>query len=203
MTPSRSRRRSTTRSPSCSSKGRVENYPWLYPPPLLHQWKGYRQYAKLGETNYRVPNMTYTAEFEALLEDLDDDQVGGFKLQAAAMAKGAKKWRASRVPREPGRRPDDRLLRRHQLFRVVAHGRHRQQHRHRHHLGLRRQSRTRWSSLVTANKLVKPLLWQDRDGPDFKTDAGSHRRPEGPQGEVVERPAGRARRSASGGTRSS
>ncbi len=22
------------------SKGRIENYPWIYPPPLMHQWHG-------------------------------------------------------------------------------------------------------------------------------------------------------------------
>src|SRR5262245_23905413 len=63
------------------SEGRVENYPWLHPPPMMRQWKGYRRYAKLGETNYRVPNRTYTSEFEVPLEDLTDDQVEGFKLQ--------------------------------------------------------------------------------------------------------------------------
>ena len=69
------------------SKGRIENYPFLFPPPMLHKWNGFRQLAKLGETNYRVPNATFTAEFEVLLEDLDDDTVDGFKLQAAALAK--------------------------------------------------------------------------------------------------------------------
>src|SRR6185369_12952883 len=50
-------------------------------------------YAKLGQTNYRVPNFTYSAEFEAPFEDLEDDQIDGFKRQAAAMAEGAKEWR--------------------------------------------------------------------------------------------------------------
>src|SRR5436190_216016 len=75
------------------SKGRVENYPWMFPPPMLHTWLGYRQYATLGTTNYRVPNVTYTAEFECNFEDLEDDQIDGFKRQASAMAEGAKEWR--------------------------------------------------------------------------------------------------------------
>ncbi len=75
------------------SKGRVENYPWMYPPPMMHQWKGYRQFAKAGETNYRVPNVTYDNGFEIELEDWDDAQVDGWKRMSAAMADGAKQWK--------------------------------------------------------------------------------------------------------------
>ena len=155
-----------------TSKGRVENYPWLYPPPLLHQWKGYRQYAKLGETNYRVPNVTYTAEFEALYEDFEDDQVGGFKLQAAAMARAAKEWQwiQSLINLAAGQTTkcfDDTN------FFASS-----------HNVGSGNNIVTGTAAgsdgqthamvvLVRGNKLVKPLLWQMREGPDFKSDAGS------------------------------
>jgi phage major head subunit gpT-like protein len=72
--------------------GRSVNAPWLYPPPLPHLFKGYRQYAKLGEGNYRLPVQTYTAEFEIDKHDLDDEAIAGWSKQAAQMAKGHKNY---------------------------------------------------------------------------------------------------------------
>ena len=154
------------------SKGRIERYPWMYPPPLLHAWKGYRQYAKLGETDYRVPNVTYTAEFEALYEDLEDDQVGGFKLQAAAMAKGAKEWMGIQSLINLAAGQTTTCFDGSNFFASS------------HNVGSGNNIVTGTASsgdnvthamvvLSLRNKMVKPLLWQQREGPDFKSDAGS------------------------------
>src|SRR5262249_5937341 len=149
------------------SKGRVENYPWLYPPPLLHAWQGYRQYAKLGTTNYRVPNITYTAEFQCLLEDLDDDQIDGFKLQASAMARGAKEWQGiqSLINLAAGQTTacfdgtnffaaSHTVGTGNNIVAGTAAGTDAVTHA--------------MAVLVVGDKIVKPLLWQQRDGPDFK-----------------------------------
>ena len=154
------------------SKGRVENYPWIYPPPMMHQWKGYRQYAKLAETNYRVPNRTYTAEFECNLEDLDDDQLDGFRRQAASMAKSAKEWKyieslQNLALGQTVKCFDDTF------FFATS-----------HNVGTGNNILTGTASatdavthamviLVMKNKMVKPLMWQNRDAPDFQTDGGS------------------------------
>ncbi len=154
------------------SKGRIENYPWLYPPPLMHQWHGYRQYAKLGQTKYTVPNLTYTAEFEALLEDLDDDQIDGFKMQAAALARGAQEWMfiQSLVNLAAGQTTlcfdgtnffanshtigsgDNLITAPTASTDGVTHA---------------------MAVLVHSNRFVKPLMWQNREAAKFRTDAGS------------------------------
>lgn len=154
------------------SKGRVENYPWLNPPPLMHQWKGYRQYAKLGETNYRVPNLTYTAEFECLKEDLDDDQIDGFKLQAAAMAKGAKEWQGIQCLQTLAAGQTTKCFDDSNFFASS------------HNVGSGNNIVTGTAAasdgvthamacLIIKNTMVKPLLWQNREAPSFQTDAGS------------------------------
>ncbi|HEV8059813.1 MAG TPA: Mu-like prophage major head subunit gpT family protein, partial [Gemmataceae bacterium] len=154
------------------SKGRIENYPWLFPPPFLHQWQGYRQYATLGETNYRVPNITYTAEFQCLLEDLEDDQVGGFKLQAAAMARGAQEWKGIQSLINLANGQTVTCFDGSNFFATS----------HTVGTGNNIVAGTAAGSdgvthamvcMVTKNKVVKPLLWQIREGPNFKTDAGS------------------------------
>jgi len=154
------------------SKGRIENYPWLFPPPILRQWKGYRQYATLGETNYRVPNITYTAEFQCLKEDLEDDQIGGFKLQAASMAKGAREWMGIQSLINLALGQTTLCFDGSNLFATS------------HTIGTGNNIVAGTAAatdgvthaavvMVTKNKVVKPLLWQNREGPNFMTDAGS------------------------------
>ncbi len=154
------------------SNGRVENYPWMYPPPLMHQWKGYRQFATLGVQNYAVPNITYTAEFEILLEDFNDDQVSGFKMQAAAMGKGANEWKwlQSQINLANGQ--------------TVACFDGSNFFASSHSIGTGNNIVTGTASstdgvthaavfFVLSNRMVKPLLWQLREAPSFRTDAGS------------------------------
>lgn len=154
------------------SHGRIENYPWMFPPPLLHQWKGYRQYAKLGETNYRVPNMTYTAEFECDQEDLDDDQVGGFKLQASNMGASARVWKGIQVQQTLALGQTTTCFDGTNFFASS------------HTVGTGNNIVTGTAAasdgvthamacLVYANSFVKPLLWQNREEVNFKTDMGS------------------------------
>jgi len=161
------------------SKGRVENYPWMFPPPMLHTWLGYRQYATLGTTNYRVPNVTYTAEFECNLEDLQDDQIDGFKRQAAAMAEGAKEWRGIQSLINLANGQTVGCCDGASFFSAARSG-----------------QTIPWgfatggniitgtaaaadgvthamACLVIKNKMVKPLLWQNREPPNFRTDGGS------------------------------
>jgi len=154
------------------SKGRVENYPWLYPPPLMHQWQGYRQYAKLGTTNYRVPNITYSAEFEVPFEDLEDDQVDGFKKQAAALAEGAKEWRRIQTQVVLAAGQTTTCFDGTNFFASS------------HTIGTGNNIVTGTASgtdsvthamvfLIHNRSMVKPLMWQDREIEGMQTDAGS------------------------------
>lgn len=155
-----------------SSKGRVENYPWLYPPPLLAQWNGYRNFAKLAETNYRVPNVTYAAGFEVPYEDLEDDQIDGFKRQAAAMARGAQEWKRIKSLMFLATGQTNVCFDGSNFFATS------------HTIGTGNNILTvspasgdavthAMVAMVLKNKLVKPLMWQLREAPDFQTDAGS------------------------------
>lgn len=161
------------------SHGRVENYPWMFPPPMPHLWQGFRQYATLGTTNYRVPNLTWTAEFECNEEDLQDDQIDGFKRQAAAMAQGMKEWRAieSQINLANGQSvlccDGTNFFDATHTSRTIPWG---------FATGGNIITGTTASSdgithamvaLVVKNKMVKPLLWQNRQPPNFRTDAGS------------------------------
>lgn len=154
------------------SKGKVENYPWMFPPPLLAAWDGYRNYAKLGSVIYRVPNITYTAQFEIPTQDLDDDQVGGFKLQAASMAEGAKVYKGIACLSNLALGQTNKCFDDTAFFATS------------HTVGTGNNIITgtaaatdgvthAYAVLLTHNKVVKPLLWQTREVPVLKTDAGT------------------------------
>lgn len=154
------------------SKGRVENYPFLFPPPMFHEWQGFRAYAELAEENYRVPNKTWTAEFEVAKEDLDDEQIEGFKKQAGNMAEGAKEFRGIQVQQTLALGQTTKCYDGSNFFASS------------HTIGAGNNIVTGTAAgsdgvthamvaLITKSKLVKPLLWQEREAPDFKTDMGS------------------------------
>lgn len=152
---------------------RTENVPWLYPPPLPHLFKGYRQYAKLGEGNYRVPILPYTAEFEIRKHDLDDEQIPGWSKQAAQMAAGHKEYAGiqAQVTLSAGQTTtcfdaSNFFASSHTWYGTgcnnivtgTASG---------------TDGQTHCMVAMATNGMVKPLLCFEREAPYFMTDAGS------------------------------
>lgn len=68
------------------STARIEQYPWLSPPPRLKQWLGRRNYTRPDYSKYKVENLEYSAEESVLLRDIEDSQIGGFGPRIKAMA---------------------------------------------------------------------------------------------------------------------
>ncbi len=153
------------------SKGRVENVPWLYPPPLPHLWAGFRQYAQLGEGNYRIPIQTYTAEFSILNHDLDDEQIPGWSRQAAQMAKGHNIWQQIQSQINLSLGQTTTCFDGSNFFASS------------HNFGTGNNIVTGTASsgdnvthaavALVKNSFVKPLIWFDREPPYFRTDMGS------------------------------
>lgn len=158
-----------TKVPSTS---KIENYPYIFPPPLMHEWKGYRQFAKAAASNYKVINKTYTAEFEIELEDYDDIQVPGWKLLAAAMAEGAKDYSGYLCQILLALGQTTTCYDGSNFFATS------------HTIGTGNNIVTGTAGasdgithamavLCMKNKVVKPLLYQNREVPKFRTDMGS------------------------------
>jgi len=154
------------------SKGRVENYPWMYPPPLLANWNGWRDFVRLGTTNYRVPNKTWSAGVEINKEDFDDDQVDGFRHQVAMFAESGKDYKWLEVQTNMANGQSITCFDGTNFFNTS------------HTIGTGNNIVTGTAGstdgvthamvvLITANARVKPLMWQDREPLNFKTDMGS------------------------------
>lgn len=157
------------------SKGRIENYPYMFPPPLMSEWKGYRNWAKAASKNYRVENKTYSANLEIKYEDMADDQVGGFALQASVMAENAKNYKQIAVQELLAAGQTTACFDGSEFFKTT------------HNIGSYATGGNIISASAAAsdgvthamvvnivtNKMVKPLLWQNREDAALETDLGS------------------------------
>jgi phage major head subunit gpT-like protein len=72
-----------TRIPSTA---RIEQYPWMSPPPRLKRWLGKRNYTRPDTSKYKVENLEYSAEEAVWLRDIEDDQTGGYGPRMKSMA---------------------------------------------------------------------------------------------------------------------
>ncbi len=67
------------------STARVENYPWMFPPPKLSRYLGRRRWGGTQQIKYTVPNQAFDAGFKVEGFDVDDDLVGGYAMQVSRM----------------------------------------------------------------------------------------------------------------------
>jgi len=153
------------------STGRIENYAWLTPPPGMSDWQGYRRYAKLGDINYRVPNLKYDAALSILQDDIDDDQTGGYMIQAAGIGKQAKIWPIIKAQILLSNGQTTACFDGSNFFATS------------HNVGTgsnlisaaaaATDAVTHCFVALVTDTPVKPVIWQDRKGPVFGTTAGT------------------------------
>lgn len=74
------------------STTKIENYSHLYPAPGVAEFTGHRRFVRIGEISYKVENKVYDAGFSVLLDDINDDQVGGYKLKAQELGEKVKNF---------------------------------------------------------------------------------------------------------------
>ena len=74
------------------STARIEQYPWMSSVPGLKEYRGYRQFGNIDSVKYEVANKEYSAEFLVRTRDVEDDQVGGYKLKPQELVKKAKEY---------------------------------------------------------------------------------------------------------------
>ena len=79
------------------STARIENYAWMTPVPGLQQWQGHRRLGNINSIKYSIENIEYDASFEVLNRDVEDDQVGGYKLKPQDLARKAQLFPGRKV----------------------------------------------------------------------------------------------------------
>lgn len=79
------------------STARIENYAWMTPAPGIAQYLGHRRKLQMGGIRYSVENLEYDGTLTVSLRDVEDDQVGGYKMRMKDLAEKAKKPFMSRL----------------------------------------------------------------------------------------------------------
>jgi len=157
------------------STGRIETYAWMDPAPGIQAWQGYRRFGKIGQVNYQVPNIVYDGAFEILNDDIKDDQTGGYMLKSKELGKNAKNWYTIAVQENLALGQTTPCFDGSNFFSAT------------HVIGSYPAGGNVFTAttagndgithcmvgLVTAG-MLKPLLWQNREAAQFRTDAGDN-----------------------------
>jgi len=153
------------------STTRIENYAHLYPAPGVSEFQGARRFNRIGEISYKVENKVYDSGFSVLLDDLNDDQVGGYKLKSQELAQKVKNF--------PGKAAYIKL--RQGTTTVAFDGDYFFKSTHTIGTGnntmtydaASNDSTTHYLYALYIGSPIKPLFWQEREKADLYTDAGS------------------------------
>lgn len=159
----------TARIPSTA---RIENYAFMSPVPAVAQYYGRRRLGNIAEIKYTVANLEYDSAFQVLLRDIQDDQVGGYKLKPQELAQKAKIFPCRLVLSTLAQGGVTPCFDGSNFFaasHTVGSG-----------ANVLSYTSTGTSDGKTHNLVVlinsgplKPLVYQDRKSPDFQTDSGT------------------------------
>jgi phage major head subunit gpT-like protein len=72
------------------STARIENYAWMTPAPGISRYLGHRRYAQLDQIKYTVENLEFDGSLTVALRDVWDDQIGGYKYRFQDLGEKAK-----------------------------------------------------------------------------------------------------------------
>lgn len=153
------------------SSARIEHYTWMSPSPGLNLYAGHRRFGSIDTVRYSVENKEFDASFQVLRRDIEDDQTGGYMLKPKELAERAKKfpgrWVIKHLSNAEGRTCFDGTN-------MAANS---------HVIGTgdnllakdcaSNDGLTYNIAALFTGGTLKPLLWQNRKPPEFKTDAGS------------------------------
>ena len=153
------------------STAKIEHYVWMTPVPGIAEFAGHRRFGQVASTKYSVENKDWDSSFTIPRTTLDDDQTGGFMLKPRELAMFARKF--------PGRR----VLKKLSLGKVDLGFDGTAMFANSHAIGTGDNllAFDGASNDGLAHNLValhhggelKPLIWQNRQGPDFETDGGT------------------------------
>jgi len=155
------------------STARIEHFNWMSPTPGVKQFKGHREFAGIHSVPYRVENLEFDAAFSVPLRDIQDDQTGGYALKARELASRAKNFPSRWVTKHLAAGSSRACFDGSNFFAAT------------HNLGGYATN----ANLLTfdpaatdavASKLIalhhggplKPLLYLQRRGPDFRSNGG-------------------------------
>lgn len=154
-----------------NSTTRIENYAHLSPAPGVSEFQGSRRFNRVGEVSYRVENKTYDAGFSVLLDDLNDDQVGGYKLKAQELGQKVKDFPGKAAMLKLRQGSSTACFDGSSFFassHTIGTGNNTMTYD-----AASNDSTTHYLYALYTGGPIKPLFWQEREKADLYTDGGA------------------------------
>lgn len=166
-----------------NSTARFENYPWMTPAPGISRYAGNRRAASLDQIKYTIENLEYDATLSVPTRDIEDDLVGGYPIRMKDISEKAKEPFESRLAVATLQAGTTGTAFDGTAFFATS-----------HNLGgagavpsgfTGGGNRLKFTAasgdtlthafilMVTNNGVVKPIVYQKRKAPVFRTDAGT------------------------------
>ncbi len=163
------------------STARIEHYTWMSPSPGMARWVGHRRYGKISTVRYSVENLEFDAGFEILMRDIRDDQTAGYVQKPKELAIRAKlfpgRWTIKHLAAGATRACFDGTN-----FFADTHSIGTGDNLLTHTCTGTSDGATYKIAFLYTGGPLKPLLWQNRMGPDFETTGGT---PQAKEAKVV------------------
>lgn len=157
----------------------IEHYINATPIPAFKEWLGHRDYGAVDSFVHSVRNKTFHNEIFATLENVEDDQTGMLMQQPGLIVQKARQWPARRIlavlaagastlgfdgtnfaANSHSFGSGDNLVTAPALADASTSS------------DTHTNTYTIWA-LYTGNQILKPMFWQNRTAPEFRTNAGT------------------------------
>lgn len=162
------------------STARIEHYTWMSPTPGIARYKGHRRYGKIDVVKYDVENLEFDNGFEVKLRDVKDDQTGGYMLKPKELAERAKKFPGRYVLKTLGLGSTlpcfdgtNFFATSHEIGSAPTTGTY--QGNLLSYTAASADSVSHRFCMLVSDGVLKPMIWQNRMPPEFRTNAGDSR----------------------------
>lgn len=172
------------------SNTRIENYPNFTPAPAMQEWDGANDYGTIASYIYSIENKIYRAGVLMRVFDLDDDQTGALQTKPKELAIKAKKFPHREVMKALGSGATGTFSADGTSYGLAFDGT--AFFASSHNFGTGSNLMSTYNTVayqggsgdtnqyhITAiyhgegTETLKPMVWQQRSGPDFRTNAGT------------------------------
>ncbi len=155
-----------------TSSARIEHYPYFTPIPQVSLWQGMRNYGTTSAQIYSLQNFPYHTEFQTALEDFEDEQTGALQMKPKELVEKCKLFPGRQTLISLSNGASTQCFDGTNFFAAT----------HTYGTGANSIGYTSVSNdsvthtlyaLYFGNSVLKPLIWQNRAGPELRTITGT------------------------------
>lgn len=156
------------------STARIEHYPYFTPIPQVSLWQGYRNYGTVSGAVYSLQNFPYHTEFQTTLEDWEDEQTGALQMKPKELVEKCKLFPGRQTLISLAAGGSTPAFDQQNFFAARTTAGFGSGTNTIAYTSVSNDSTTHTLyALYFGRETLKPLIWQNRSGPELRTIAGT------------------------------